>query len=88
MKKCMDTIGDSHNDVYYIITMQFNSSKMTTCFVRKADLLPKAIKKMSNVCTKTNIPDKWLTFRQPMSRCKRDNLCLFFRRGIPLLIEI
>ena len=81
MKKCMDTIGGLYHDVYYIITMQFNNSKMTTCFVRKAGLLPKAIKKMSNACTKTNIPDKCLTFRQPMSRCNRDNLCLFEEEG-------
>ena len=85
MKKYMDTIGGLYNDVYYIITMQFNNSKITACFVKKAGLLPKALKEMSNVCTKTNIPDKWVTFRQPMSRCNRENLCLFVE---PLLIDI
>ena len=63
----MCTIGGLYNDVYYIITMQFIDSKMTTYFVRKTGLLPKVIKKMSNVFRKTNTFDKWLTFRQPMS---------------------
>ena len=68
MKKYMDTIGGLYNDVYYIIKMQFNNSKMTTCFVRKPGLLPKATKKISNVCSKTNIPhilsaDEWMQFR-------------------------
>ena len=56
-------------------TSQCNNSKMTTCFVRKAGLLPKAVKKMSSVCTETNIPEKWLTFRQPMSRCNSEIGC-------------
>ena len=47
MKKYMDTRGVLYDNVYYIITIQRNNSKMKTCFVRKAGLLPKAIKKMS-----------------------------------------
>lgn len=50
---------------------------MATCFVKKTGLLLKAIRKLLNVCAKTNIRDKWLTFRQPMSQCIRENLCLF-----------
>ena len=80
-KKCMYTIGGLYNDAYYIITMQFSNSKMMSCFVRKAGLLPKATKKMLDVGTKTNILDKWLTFWQPMSRCNQDNLCLFVEEG-------
>ena len=76
----MGAIGDLHDDVCYI-TIQFNNSKMATFFVRKAGLLPKAIKKMLNVCTKTNILNKLLTFWQPMSRCNQDNLCLFLNEG-------
>ena len=54
----MYTIGGLYNDVYYIITMQFSNSKMMSCFVRKAGLLPKATKKMLDVGMKTNILDK------------------------------
>ena len=77
----MYTIGGLYNDAYYIITMQFSNSKMMSCFVRKAGLLPKATKKMLDVGTKTNILDKWLTFWQPMSRCNQDNLCSFVEEG-------
>ena len=77
----MDTIGGLYNDVYYIITIKFNNSKMATCIVRKAGLLPKAIEKLPNVCKKTNILNTWLTFWQPMSRCSQDNLCLFVNEG-------